>query len=145
MGVYLSDNALVIYSSVKDALTKFEGVYDKVDIYDGINEVFTDAMEDRIRRDESVKADIAETLNNLCALIDWVRLYCEAGGFLEKDEMENAIKMALFNFNLGEAPTNRVIFPKHAKDFVDRAEQDDPDEAVPFLPSRVRIKKNEKI
>jgi hypothetical protein len=134
MGTYLNNDAQYIYNSLKKNLGRFEDLYKDKDIQDALTELYTNSLESRIEHNTSTNVSIAEVLNNLCAMVSWVRSYCKFHDFLDSTEMEDAIKLALFNFQLGEAPQYTSIFPKGTKQYLHKAGNIDPHSVVPYLP-----------
>jgi hypothetical protein len=127
----------MILAVLNNTLGKFEGSYKESEIEDAITEFYSQSLQTRVKRGHEARASIAEVLNSLCSMIKWVKEYCDFHDFLEPNDIDNAIKMALFNFNLGEAPQHGVILSREVRHFLKQAETVDPHSKIPYLPEGV--------
>lgn len=122
-----------LYIELKDTIGKFSDL-ETEDINDVVFDVMSDVTENGIRRADDRHKAIAESLNRLSSLMYWIKVYSVMSLKLDNGEIDNAVKMSLFCYNLGPAPKFESIVVKRRNDVHKQVEHRSLDDDVPFLP-----------
>lgn len=94
----------IIYDLVKTFIVTNGYNLGDLKLHKELTHLFTESIEQGVRYNKNPRYMLAHFLNNLSAVISWIKDYSVDLEVITPEEFDEALKVALFNFQLGEAP-----------------------------------------